>query len=323
MYDFTAAIFYFLYAGFYLLYILENKRKYLVFSLIMIGLSSLSRFSISMGLAGIYMMLTSFTYKRSPGKIIRDGIFITLSVVLFNLPWLIGQTITHGSSFFWGNKDNFIYDNFGRYLKEPWEESKVYRDYYSFFVYTLVGMLPHMFILIATFFHKNVVLKVKEDRILRVLLAGFVPCLLIFSFSGHVKLVRYIAYVFPFIAMFLGYNMYRFNLADNAWRKRSGRIALGTMIFIGLWLAIIIFQFSSQSKEGWLLVLGIIFLLFFTTFVMYRTIKRDPKMLLECPQKLLIPIGIAYLILFSILTYESFHVSFLVEIREGIMQIIR
>lgn len=117
--------------------------------------------------------------------------------------------------------------------------------------------------------------------------------------------------------------MYRFNLVDNAWRKRSGRIALGTMVFIGLLLAIIIFQFSSQSKEGWLLVLGIIFLLFFTTLVNYRTIKRDPKMPLECPQKLLIPIGIAYLLLFSILTYESFHVSFLVEIREGIMRIIR
>ena len=74
MYDWPAAVFYFMFCGFYLLYIKENKLKYLMTALIAVGIGSLARFSICMGLSGIFMILVNLISRRSILHIINKCI---------------------------------------------------------------------------------------------------------------------------------------------------------------------------------------------------------------------------------------------------------
>jgi 4-amino-4-deoxy-L-arabinose transferase-like glycosyltransferase len=315
LYDWPATIMYFTYASFYFLYTKERKLKYHLIALLAIGIGSLSRFSICMGLAGIFMLLTSFIYKRSIKNIIFDGLSILLAIGLINFPWLVGQISSHGDNFFL----TFLYDNTGRYIKSTRPNSTYLPDFYSFPLYVLVGFLPHTFCLISTFFQKGILSRIKKDKLQQVLLAGFLPCLLLFTFSGHTKLGRYIAYVFPFLTMMLAYNMYKFDLPCINYRHKIGKITLGTSVLLGGLLLFYSYKFSQEATEGVLLTVSIIILLFSLLFITYYIVRYRYHILLEKPWTLLWLYGLVYMLFFTVLTYETFHVSFLKEIRQGIL----
>jgi 4-amino-4-deoxy-L-arabinose transferase-like glycosyltransferase len=149
MYDWPATIFYFAFCCFYYLFVLEKKWKYFCLALMFIGIGSLSRFSISLGLSGIFMILVSLIYKRSIILIIRDGLIITGAIFLFNLPWLWSQAQEYGVNFI----KTFINDNTGRYIKSTRPDSYYHKDFYGLPLYVLIGFLPHTFYAVATLFN--------------------------------------------------------------------------------------------------------------------------------------------------------------------------
>ena len=226
---------------------------------------------------------------------------------LFNFPWIFGQTITHGSSFL----DIFIYDNFGRYIKEPGEHSNVYRDYYGFLIYVLVGILPYSFALLASIFQKGFFKRVIKDPLVLSLVFSFLPCLVLFSFSGHVKLGRYIAYVFPGLLLFLAHQLVVFDLKNPRFTKRCKRMCLIFSGLITILLLIQIFSFQSEAKEGLLFSLGCLLLVYGLLIVSYFLFSESETKLINRLPFYLLPIGALYLIFFSILASQSSHVSFL------------
>ncbi|HCT85219.1 MAG: hypothetical protein DKM50_00695 [Candidatus Margulisiibacteriota bacterium] len=321
MYDFTSAIFYFAFAGMYLLYILEKDEtnRYFLLSLLFVGLGSLSRFSICLGLAEIYMVLVSLAYKRKFTLIIRDGFLIFLLPLLFNLPWIIGQTHVYGNKFL----SDFFYDNFGRYIKEPGTKSEINKDFYAFPLYVIVGMLPFTSLLVASFFRKTFLQRIRQQKVYQALVAGFLPGLIIFSLSGHPKLGRYISFVFPFVSMLLGHTLYIYDLRDKKLLKKVGWITLIIMILIAIIFLVVIKHFLFEAQEGSLLTVGLITLVFSMLAVMYYVIKYKPDLLTKKPETILFPIALLYMGFFTILTYETLHVGFLLAIRQEILSIIK
>jgi hypothetical protein len=55
---------------------------------------------------------------------------------------------------------------------------------------------------------------------------------------------------------------------------------------------------------------------------MYYVITKKMDTFLNNPYKLLIPIGIIYIIFFSVFTYETFNAPFLIDIREAVIKAI-
>jgi 4-amino-4-deoxy-L-arabinose transferase-like glycosyltransferase len=188
MYDLPAAAFYFSFTGFYYLGLKNKKDSYFWLAMASIGIAALSRFSISLGIAGVYMIGVNFIFKKSLAdflkKIVSDGAIIILSGIIFNLPWIAGQIHAHGLTFLNG----FYDDNVGRYLIEKTAHPKLNREYWAFPLYALIGMLPYTFLLLASIFKKGLWKEIKKDDIQKIMLLAFIPGLLLFSFSGHVKL---------------------------------------------------------------------------------------------------------------------------------------
>ncbi len=326
MYDLPATVFYFGFTGFYLLHVLgsvgqdaKRTNKYYWWALICVGLGVLNRFSIVMGLSGIYVLLVGLIYRRSLVKIFRDGLLVALSGCLFLAPWFVGQYVAHGQVFI----HDFLADNMGRFFKEPQLDAPVYRDYYSFPLYVFVGFLPHSFALLMSIFQKGGLKRIKASKIYQAFLAGFLPCLILFSFSGHVKLGRYISYVFPMLTLYGAHMLYAFDLDNEKWRKRTLRMAAGTLVFIGLLLLILILQFKQQASEGLPFAFGLIGLLLSHIGYMYCLIKNKYADFKENSQKYLGFMALVYILFFTIVTYESFHANFLSGIRQQVDAIIK
>ena len=147
-------------------------------------------------------------------------------------------------------------DNTGRYVKSTRPDAVVRKDYYGFSIYVLVGMLPYTFCLIGSFFRKTFIKRVKDLQPYQMLCAAFLPCLILFSFSGHTKLARYIAYVFPPIMMLLAHNLAVYDLKDPGFRKICKRMVWGTIAVLTLLLGIQIIQFTKEVQEGMLFTIS-------------------------------------------------------------------
>jgi hypothetical protein len=322
LYDWPATIMYFAFGGFYYLYIREKKLRYFMIALMAIGVGSLSRFMICMGLAGIFMIIVRLIHMKSIKDVIKfiiiDGFAIVGVVVLFNFPWLHGQIKTHGNIFL----KTFAYDNTTRYIKSARPDAYFRKDFYGFPIYVLVGMLPHTFCVIASFFKKGIINRIKGDKVQQVLLAGFLPCLILFSLSGHTKLARYIAYVFPFLTMLLGYYMYQFDLEDIKYRIRCSKMTGYTAVVVAIILAFYAVKFSQEAQEGLLMTIGLIVLIFSLLFLSFYSVRYKFETLRENPMKFLWAYGALYMAFFTILTYESLHAPFLLKIREDVLQYI-
>ncbi len=317
MYDWAAAIFYFAFCGFYYVYLRDRNVSYLGLAMLGGAIASLSRFSISLGLAGIFLISVNLIFRRSILLMMRDLILLACAGLVINLPWLMGQYSVHGLPFL----NEFLYDNIGRFVREP-GNAPIRRDYYAFVIYALVGILPHTFCLIATVFQKGFFARFKQNSPYLTMLAAFLPCLIIFSFSGHVKLARYIAFVFPPLILLLAHQMRYYDLTNEAWRKRCGKMILYTGVGLAAILAMLIVQFPNEVKEAWLLAAGIIILLFGLLFFSYRAIQKH-DLLIRAPETFLWPYATIYILFFSILAYEYQTASFLTSVRDTILAAIR
>jgi len=314
MYDWPAAIFYFGFVGFYYCYILEDKKSDLAWALILIGIGSMSRFSICLGLAGIFMGLVHIIHRRSVWLLIRDWMLLCGAIGVFNFAWLMGQVETKGGNFI----KAFIYDNTGRYVKSTRPDARFRADFYGFSLYTLVGMLPFTFCVIGSFFQKGIFKRIKENKTYLVMLAAFLPCLLLFSFSGHTKLARYISYVFPCLILLLAHMMVHFDLAREAYRKKCGKMTFWTGIVVGLVLVQQAIQFWAEVQESWLFVGSVILLLFPLLFLAYDAVVNKFEKLRSNAEVFLLPFGLIYCLFFSLLAYLSTQAPFLKIVHDGI-----
>jgi 4-amino-4-deoxy-L-arabinose transferase-like glycosyltransferase len=314
MYDWPATILYFAFCGFYMLYLKENKTSQFSIALLCIGIGSTSRFSICLGLAGFFIILSNLIQKRSLLLMIRDGVILTLSIAFCNTPWLLLQLKSDGGNFL----KTFIYDNTGRYVKSTRPNAIVRKDFYGFSIYVLLGLLPYTFAFIGSFFQKEIFKRFKENKNYLLLLCGFLPCFLLFSFSGHTKLARYIAYVFPFILVLLADMMVRFDLMKESYRRKCGRMTLFTMVLLAILLVQQTLQFKDEAEQSFLFVGGVVFMLFSLLFLAYYTVTKKHNTLANNPEKLIWANTIIYMIFFSILTVESLNAEFLLWVRNGI-----
>jgi len=317
MYDWPAAIFYFGFCGYYYLHCREGRKKDWVIAMLCVGVAALSRFSISIGLAGIYMLLLSALFRRSLTQVFRDGLSIIAISFLLIAPWLYVQTAVFGDAFL----NTFIYDNLGRFISDSSHDAAKH-DFYGFTLYALVGIFPFTFPLLATLFQKGIINRIRTDLSLNMLLAGFLPCLIIFSLSGHTKLGRYISYVFPYLLLFLSYNYVRYDWNNAKFKKRCTYFFAGTAAFFAILLGILSMQFQKESADSPLFVIGIAFLIFALIFVAYWIFTRRPETFVENPTRYLVPFGLVYGVFFTLLSYLSLNAPFLLEVRRVIMSAI-
>lgn len=311
MYDLPATIAYFFFGAFYYLYLLKGNRRYFAIALLSIAIGSLSRFSICLGLAGIFMVCTSLIYRRSLLLILRDGCLIVASVLAVNLPWIIGQYSSHGSNFL----STFIYDNTGRFIKSTRVDAKFRTDFYAFIIYTLIGLLPFTFYLVATMLKKHFWQMIRENKTYQTLVAGFLPCLILFSLSGHTKLFRYGAYIFPFLIILLAHHMMEYDINDENYRKKCSKYTIWTGIAVALILGGLIFQFPAEVAQAKLLAAGIILLIYALLTLAWVIIYRRYTLLKERPVLLHAWFSIVYIIFFTILAIEYQHAPFLQDVR--------
>lgn len=314
MYDLTAAVGYLAFAGFYTLYISEKKKRFLLIALLGLIVGCLTRFSIVLGLSGFFVILLHIIYRRSLGLLIRDGLLLVLVGTIVNVPWLLSQVSLHGSAFW----DVFLSDNLLRFVREPGIGVQPRRDYYGFILYSIVGMLPHSFALIAVVFQPSFWRQVRQDKRVQMLLAASIPCLILFSVSGHVKLARYIAYLFPFFAMLLGQFVVTASIDAKKWTSSIRGWGWGVVVFVSLILLMLTIQFSKQAVEGSVMVLGLAIMLLVQLGVILWGGGQHVDGYVKKTMTWLFSLSMAYILFFSLLTWESFQVSFLTEIREPI-----
>lgn len=246
---------------------------------------------------------------------VKDGLILTGVIAAINAPWFLTQTDQNGIDFL----KSFIYDNTGRYVKSTRPNASYRGDFYGFSLYVLVGMLPHTFLLIAMLTSKSFYKAVKTSKIYQFLIASFLPCLLLFSFSGHTKLGRYIAYVYPTLTLLLSHYVYSIGLHEPRFRKKAGIMTLITAIFLAIVLTVLAIQFPGEVKESPIFVLAVILLLFGLLFISYISIAKYHKQLQEKPHYFLAVMMIVYSIFFSVLAYEYDKAEFLNHVRVKIL----
>lgn len=314
MYDLVAAIMYFILVGYYLVYLKTAKKKYFIYSLLALILGCSSRFSIVLGLTIIFVCLNGFIRKRNFKQLFFEIFSIGAVSFIAVIPWLLSQYNLHGNDFL----ITFFKDNIYRFIKEPGEGAKAYRDFYTFPIYVFVGLLPFSFLAWASIFKKDFWRNLKTNHLLQELIFGFLPCLLLFSLSGHVKLGRYIAYVFPFIILLISINFNNSDSKDESWYQRSKRGTLITIILILLALLGYAFKFNAEALDAILFSLTLIIVILSQLIIVYLGLVK--KQIFNFRNFLLL--SITYLILFSVLSYESDKADFLIKINQPIKQII-
>ena len=251
MYDWPAAMGLWSAMMMWWLWVDQQKRWAYWLAWVSLSIAGVSRFSITLGLMACFVGVLAWVYRRGWVATMVDWVGLKIATMAVLGVWLVAQYHTHGNPFV----AEWIWDNVGRYIKEP-GNAPVYRDYYGFTLIMLVGLLPHTFMMLGTLLQKGLWKRWQQDRRYWVLLAGWVPCLLLFSFSGHVKLARYISYVFPMAFLFLSVNLIQFDLHNPIWVKRVSRFMLGMMGLMALLLTITASQFPHEVAQSPLLVGG-------------------------------------------------------------------
>ncbi len=315
MYDWPAAVLYFGFCGFYLMYVHSQRRGYFWTSVMLLAMGSLSRFSICFGLMGILMIFTHFIYPRSFLQSILDIVAASLVVLAVNLPWFISQADTHGMSFV----KSFIYDNTGRFVKSTRKNATYRGDFYGFSLYVFVGLLPHTFVMMTSFFNRHFVELFKKDRVYQFLMASFLPCLILFSLSGHTKLGRYIAYVFPTLIMLMGHYAFTEGLPRPEFRARASKMTGFTALFFGILLTVYWFQFSKEAEQSVVFVCALSLLLLLLLLTAYLSVAKYWESLLTHPHRWLMAHAVFYMAFFMVLSYEVPRTPFLAHVHDSIM----
>ena len=315
MYDWPASLCFFGFCGFYALYAQRQRWGYLGAAYGFIALGSLSRFSICMGLAGFFILCVMLIYKRSFFRVVLEGLGLICVIVLANAPWFLGQFSSGGMRFL----TEFIYDNTGRYIKSTRPGATIRFDFYGLPLYTLIGLLPYTFLFVCSFFRRSAIDFIKKNKPCLVLVAGFLPALILFSFSGHTKLARYIAYVFPYLFMLMAYRFVKVDVSDPAFKSRCQTVMKWVTVLLTLLLCQQTIQFWDVVQESKLFVFSVLFLIYGLLWIGYAVVKKG-EVLVKRPLALLpYSVGI-YLVFFSLLAYESVTTPFLKHVTDSILR---
>ena len=90
------------------------------------------------------------SYKEKAVTIIRDGVLMLGVALVFNAPWLWVQIQTFPDTFL----KNFLNDNLFRFFRDQPHDA-AHKDYYGFFLYSLLCSLPWTPLLLAGFNKAN------------------------------------------------------------------------------------------------------------------------------------------------------------------------
>jgi len=113
--------------------------------------------------------------------------------------WYLHQYFVWGQQFL----DKYWIRNVGRYFGQIDKEMKVYRDYYTYFIFLLAATLPWGGFLYPSIYHAFK--KIRENKKeFALLLTWFFVIILFFSLTGNNKALRYSLPVFPALAIMLG-----------------------------------------------------------------------------------------------------------------------
>ena len=322
MYDLPAAFGFTLFCYAYAVYLKGGHRQWFALALLGLGLGSLSRFIIVIGLSCFFVLIMQFLNRPHAANnkwalsahlgwmrtTVLHGCLMLGTAFLISVPWLWVQH-THHEGFL----EFFIYDNFLRFLGD---EKGVSRDYYGFLLITFIGLIPMTPVLVAGL-GKSMWQKWGKSPIAHVALAASLPCLLIFSFSGHTKLVRYIAYIFPSLLLLSGH-IYATCISDPVYRKRMAYWYYGLLTVVGTLLGVYALQFNQEAQQSVLFVGAAIALLLGLigsglVFLVYRYATFVQK-----PFYYLGVCAVFYLFFFTVLAMEYTTVPFLFQVRDMI-----
>jgi len=234
-----------------------------------------------------------------------------------NAPWVIAQTMTYGHSF----SDVFFNDNVGRFIKDQPHDT-AHRDFYTFTLTALVAMLPYTFLLIAGLFQPRRLKLLWKSPELRMLIMAAIPCLMIFSLSGHTKLARYIAYMYPPLSMLLGYSYATWDVQDPRFQKWTKFMFVTVFVLIGLGLTWAFFLFRAEANSSPLFIWGSVAFLVSLLAAGFATTTTFRHRFLKRPSFFLLPFFVIYGSYFSLTAYLFPRAPFLSSVQQLILSTI-
>jgi 4-amino-4-deoxy-L-arabinose transferase-like glycosyltransferase len=320
MYDLPAAFGYTLFCYAYAVYLHKKNPRWLLLALVGVGLGTLSRFIIVIGLSGFFIAIMQFlaVYRLDKPWLLRGvtwlrrclwhGVLVISVAALLSWPWLWVQHALYD-----GFLKEFMYDNFLRFLGD---EKGVSRDYYGFLLITFIALIPTTPVLVAGL-SKSLWQKWGKSPIAHVALAASLPCLMVFSFSGHTKLIRYIAYIFPSLLL-LSAHIYTTCIDSPVYRRRMRYWYYGLLSVVAILLSVYAVQFNAEAQQSGLFVgAAIVFLVGLIGSGLFFLGQRY-KSFVDNPLFFLLSCCLFYLLFFTVLAIEYNHVPFLKQVHDSI-----
>ena len=203
----------------------------------------------------------------------------------------------------------FLNDNLLRFFRDhPGDVSR--HDYYGFLLYALISLFPWTPLFLAgisrSFFKDH------SSTLEKVLIVSILPCLIIFSLSGHTKLARYIAYIYPGLCALTAI-IYLKNKDNVRYFIRLNYWYYAFFALLTLLLSVQVFTFTSESSDNPGFVFAVIALLlslFISAFLWTRKFKENP-----ISQKRLIVATIFYTLFFSYVSFITPSTPFLNHVK--------
>jgi len=215
---------------YFLKFIEDNSKKYLIFTGILIGLGVLTKSMIGflpMVIIGIYYLLNYFVLKNKNIRVFHLVIVFLVSI-LVSAPWHIYMYFLHGELFI---KSYFGYHLFARFSTEI-EDKGAPWDFY--FVVLRNTMRIWYLILIPSLilFIYGIKKKIIPYTSWLLLISSFVIMVLFSSSSS--KLKWYIMPIYPFLYIICGYFVYY--IFNWLLLKRISYVVLGLLMYVFIFL---------------------------------------------------------------------------------------
>ena len=172
---------------------------------------------------------------------------------------------------------------------------------------------------IGTFFQKKFLSRLKSSDVYQCLCAGFLPALILFSFSGHTKLARYIAYVFPFVIMILAHSILEFDIHCKKYRQKCTKLNLSFGFIFLLLLILQIFQFSTESQASIAFIVNVIVFVFALIGYSFWLVNNRYDYFSQKPFRLLTTFGLIYIMFFTVLSIQTPHTPFLNYVKHRLL----
>ena len=128
--------------------------------------------------------------------------------------------------------------------------------------------------------------------------------------SGHTKLLRYIAYVFPGIMILLAILLTSFHNKSN-YIKRVNKVTIGFWVFFILLLIQQSIQFYAQTSENMLFTATIFFLILSLLGLFHWGVVSKSQPLIHSPIRWLFYVSIIYIVSFSSIAFQYHSTDFL------------